>query len=69
MDSQHITVLLLVPRSLPPFIPRSLNVVRILPRPDEITIEAATRWRAADCLDCGTITGRPCHGRSRKARR
>ena len=58
MDSQHITVLLLVPRSLPSFIPRSLNVLRILPRPDEITIEAAVRRRAADCPNCGTQSRR-----------
>ena len=58
MDSQHTTVLLLVSRSLPSFIPRALNVLGILPTSDEITIEAVPRGKTADCPDCGTQSRR-----------
>jgi transposase len=40
------------------FIPRVLQVTRLLPTPDRVTIEALPRPAAAECPACGLVTRR-----------
>ena len=49
-----------VPASLLSFIPRALQVIRVLPTTDQVTIEAAPRPTTADCPTCG-MTSRRIH--------
>ena len=42
------------------FIPRALQVIRVLPTTDQVTIEAAPRPTTADCPICG-MTSRRIH--------
>ena len=47
-----------VATSLLSFIPRALQVIRVLPTTDQVTIEAAARPTTADCPTCGTTSRR-----------
>ena len=47
-----------VPTSLLSFIPRALQVTRVLPTGDRVTIEAAPRPTTADCPTCGMTSKR-----------
>src|ERR1700757_823835 len=68
-------VLCLVPSRLLSFIPRALEVLRVRPTPDHVTVEAASRPLSAACPTCGSNSWRvhshyrrklrdlPSHGR------
>ena len=47
-----------MPSHLLSFIPRALQVTRVLPAPDKVTIEATPRPTTADCPACGIATRR-----------
>ena len=64
----HIHGALLVSASLLSFIPRALRVLRVLPSPDQVTIEAGPRSGSADCPSCGLRSQRIHSGYVRKLR-
>jgi len=47
-----------VPTSLLSFVPRALQVTRVLPTPDQVTIEASPRPTTAGCPTCGMASRR-----------
>jgi transposase len=47
-----------VPPSLLSFIPRALQVIRVVPTADRVTIEASPRPMVADCPTCGVASTR-----------
>jgi transposase len=61
-------VLCPVSSSLLSFIPRALQVLRVLPTPDHVTIEAEPRRASADCPVCGSSSTRVHSGYWRKLR-
>src|SRR5690349_24436274 len=64
----HIHGALLVSASLLSFIPRALRVLRVLPSPDQVTIEAGPRGGSANCPSCGLRSHRIHSGYVRKLR-
>ena len=54
--------------SLLSFVPRALQVLRVLPSPDHVTIEAEPRGSSADCPACGLPSGRIHSGYLRNLR-
>ena len=55
---EFTSIVLNVATSLLSFIPRALQVIRILPTTDQVTIEAAPRPTTADCPTCGMTSSR-----------
>ncbi|MGI4799988.1 MAG: transposase family protein [Janthinobacterium lividum] len=51
-------VLCLVSYSLPTIVPGSLDVLRVLPTPDHVTVEAELRSIRATCPGCGSLSRR-----------
>jgi len=61
-------VLYPVPSSLLSFIPRALQVFRVLPTPDHVTIETEPRRASPDCPVCGPSSTRVHSGYRRHLR-
>ena len=51
-------MVLIVPSPLLSFIPRALHVTRVLPMPNQVTIEASPRPTSAECPACGAASRR-----------
>lgn len=58
-------MVLIVPSSLLSFVPCALQVTRVLPTPEQVTIEASPRPSSAACPDCG-VTSRRVHSHRRR---